>query len=157
MKNKKTSPNRKQLSANAKKPSSTSHHSRLRMWPSQPPRRHRCKSPALHADVIHDLNRFPYPFPNKSVRRDYLRQYYRTPGRQLKVMEELHRIAKPSALVDIVLPFYCAQQAHTDPTRRHFFGVHSFDYFIDERHGECRVSIFESRLLHCYRLSLKKS
>ena len=46
-------------------------------------------------------------------------------------MEELHRIAKPLALVTIVVPFYSHQQAHTDPTHRHFFGVHSFDYFID--------------------------
>jgi hypothetical protein len=46
-------------------------------------------------------------------------------------MEELHRITKPSALVTIIVPFFPHRFANTDPTHKHFFGLHSFDYFIE--------------------------
>ena len=84
-----------------------------------------------HADVIHDLNRFPYPFPDDHFDEIFCDNIIEHLDDVLKVMEEVHRIAKPSALVTIIVPFYPHQQAHTDPTHRHFFGVHSFDYFID--------------------------
>ncbi len=88
-------------------------------------------NPRSHADVIHDLNRFPYPFPDNQFDEIICDNIIEHLDDFLKVMEELHRIAKPSALVTVVVPFYSHQQAHTDPTHRHFFGVHSFDYFID--------------------------
>ena len=87
-------------------------------------------NPRSHADVIHDLNRFPYPFPDNHFDEIICDNVIEHLDDFLKVMEELHRIAKPLALVTIVVPFYPHQQAHTDPTHRHFFGVHSFDYFI---------------------------
>ncbi|HTR81820.1 MAG TPA: class I SAM-dependent methyltransferase [Bacteroidota bacterium] len=88
-------------------------------------------NPRSHADVIHDLNRFPYPFqPNRfnEIIADNVLEHL---DDVVRVMEELHRIATPSALVTIVVPFYAHRQANTDPTHRHFFGVHSFDYFIE--------------------------
>jgi SAM-dependent methyltransferase len=88
-------------------------------------------NPRSQADVIHDLNRFPYPFPDNHFDEIICDNIIEHLDDFLKVMEELHRIAKPLALVTIVVPFYSHQQAHTDPTHRHFFGVHSFDYFID--------------------------
>ncbi len=88
-------------------------------------------NPRSQADVIHDLNRFPYPFPDNHFDEIICDNVLEHLDDVLKVMEELHRIAKPLALVTIVVPFYSHQQAHTDPTHRHFFGVHSFDYFIE--------------------------
>jgi SAM-dependent methyltransferase len=88
-------------------------------------------NPRSQADVIHDLNRFPYPFPDNHFDEIICDNIIEHLDDFLKVMEELHRIAKPLALVTIVVPFYSHQQAHTDPTHRHFFSVHSFDYFID--------------------------
>ena len=88
-------------------------------------------NPRSHADIIHDLNRFPYPFPDNHFDEIICDNIIEHLDNFLKVMEELHRVAKPLALVTIVVPFYSHQQAHTDPTHRHFFGVHSFDYFID--------------------------
>ncbi len=132
MKNKKTSPNRKQLSANGKKPSSTYHILDFGCGLRKRPGAIGIDvNPRSHADVIHDLNRFPYPFPNNQFDEIICDNIIEHLDDFLTVMEELHRIAKPSALVTVVVPFYSHQQAHTDPTHRHFFGVHSFDYFID--------------------------
>ncbi len=87
-------------------------------------------NPRSQADVIHDLNLFPYPFPENHFDEIFCGNIIEHLDDFLKVMEELHRIAKSSALVTVVVPFYSHQQAHTDPTHRHFFGVHSFDYFV---------------------------
>jgi Uncharacterized protein conserved in bacteria len=88
-------------------------------------------NPRSHADIIHDLNRFPYPFPDNHFDEIISDNTLEHLEDVLKVMEELHRIAKPSALVTLIVPFFSHQQANTDPTHKHFFGVHSFDYFID--------------------------
>ena len=79
-------------------------------------------NPRSQADIMHDLNRFPYPFPDNHFDNiiEHLDDF-------LKVMEELHRVAKPPELVTTVVPFYSHQQAHTDLTQGRFFGVHSFD------------------------------
>ena len=88
-------------------------------------------NPRSQADVVHDLNRFPYPFtPNyfDEIICDNVLEHLED---VVKVMEELHRIAKPSAVVTIIVPFFSHRQANEDPTHRHFFGLHSFDYFVD--------------------------
>lgn len=88
-------------------------------------------NPRSHADVIHDLNRFPYPFSDNYFDEIICDNVIEHLDNVLKVMEELHRIAKPSAVVTVIVPFFPHRQANTDPTHKHFFGVHSFDYFID--------------------------
>lgn len=87
-------------------------------------------NPRSHADVIHDLNRFPYPFSDNEFDEIICDNVVEHLDDIIRVMEELHRIAKPSSLVTIIVPFHPHQQARTDPTHRHFFGVHSFDYFV---------------------------
>ena len=88
-------------------------------------------NPRSQADVIHDLNRFPYPFAQNNFDEIYCDNVIEHLDDVVKVMEELHRIAKPSALVTIIVPFFPNRYANTDPTHKHFFGLHSFDYFIE--------------------------
>jgi len=88
-------------------------------------------NPRSDADIIHDLDRFPYPFPDDHFDEVICDNVLEHLADLVKVMEEVHRIAKPSALVTIVVPFYPHRHANTDPTHKHFFGVHSFDYFIE--------------------------
>lgn len=89
-------------------------------------------NPRSLASVLHDLNQVPYPFPDNSfdevLCRDILEHLEDIPC----VMCEIHRIARPGAFVSITTPHFSCRNAFTDPTHRHFFGVHSFDYFTDE-------------------------
>jgi SAM-dependent methyltransferase len=88
-------------------------------------------NPRSQADVVHDLNRFPYPFPRNRFDEIYCDNVIEHLDDVVKVMEELHRIAKPSAIVTIIVPFFPNRYANTDPTHKHFFGLHSFDYFVE--------------------------
>ncbi|HTX18961.1 MAG TPA: class I SAM-dependent methyltransferase [Bacteroidota bacterium] len=88
-------------------------------------------NPRSSADIIHDLNTFPYPFPDSSFDEIYCDNVIEHLDDVVKVMEELHRIAKPAGEIVVIVPFFPHRQAHTDPTHRHYFGIHSFDYFVE--------------------------
>jgi SAM-dependent methyltransferase len=88
-------------------------------------------NPRSNADVIHDLNLFPYPFTDNHFDEVICDNVIEHLDDVLKVMEEIHRVAKPDAPVTIIVPFFAHRQASTDPTHKHFFGVHSFDYFVE--------------------------
>ena len=81
------------------------------------------------ADIIHDLNQFPYPFQNGSVDHIYLDNVLEHLDHPLSVMEELYRILKPHATVKIIVPYFRSPYAFADPTHKHFFTVDSFSYY----------------------------
>ncbi|HLP16840.1 MAG TPA: class I SAM-dependent methyltransferase [Bacteroidota bacterium] len=86
-------------------------------------------NPRSDADVVHDLNVTPYPFVSNYFDEILCDNVLEHLDNIVKVMSELHRLAKPSGKVTIVVPFFPHRQANTDPTHLHFFGIHSFDYF----------------------------
>jgi SAM-dependent methyltransferase len=88
------------------------------------------RNPQSHADVLHDLNQFPYPFPDNRFGMIVANNIMEHLDDVIAVMTELHRITGPNGIVEITVPFYPHRNASTDPTHRHWFGVHSFDYFV---------------------------
>ena len=88
-------------------------------------------NPRSQADVIHDLSKFPYPFSDNYFDEIVCDNVLEHLDDIVAVMEEMHRIGKQNALVRIIVPFFAHRNANTDPTHRHFFGVHSFDYFVE--------------------------
>ena len=105
-------------------------------------------NPRSDADIIHDLDIFPYPFPNNYFDEIYSDNVLEHLTDVLLVMNELHRIAKPKAKIFITVPFYAHRNASTDPTHKHFFGVHSFDYLIEgTNNSEFKYSAIHYELL----------
>jgi SAM-dependent methyltransferase len=86
-------------------------------------------NPCSQADVIHDLNRFPYPFEDSTFDEILADNTMEHLDDLPRVMEELHRIAKPRSLLTVTVPYFRARWAFVDPTHRHFFTVDSFGYF----------------------------
>lgn len=89
-------------------------------------------NPKTGADIIHDLNNYPYPFDPSTFDEIYADNVIEHLADVIKVMEELHRIAKPNALIKIDVPYFRAQWAFIDPTHKHFFTTESFSYFDPE-------------------------
>lgn len=89
------------------------------------------------ADVIHDLNVFPYPFEDASVDHVYLDNTLEHLDDVIKVMEEVYRIVKPGGSVKVIVPYFRSVWAFIDPTHRHFFTVSSFAFY-DPDHIICQ-------------------
>lgn len=95
-------------------------------------------NPRTCADVIHDLNVFPYPFETSSFDEIYADNTLEHLDNPIKVLEELYRISKSDALIRIDVPYFRAKWAYVDPTHKHFFTTESFSYF-DHSHINNRL------------------
>lgn len=89
-------------------------------------------NPDTDADIVHDLNQFPYPFDSSMFDEIYADNVIEHLDNVLKVMEELHRISKPGGILIIKVPYFRSRFAYIDPTHKHFFTTESFTYFDPE-------------------------
>ena len=86
-------------------------------------------SPDTDADIVHDLDRFPYPIADASFDQILLQDVLEHVSEPLRLFEELHRIARPGARVLLRTPHFSSLLAYSDPTHRHYFSalaIHSF-------------------------------
>ncbi|MCP4634075.1 MAG: methyltransferase domain-containing protein [candidate division Zixibacteria bacterium] len=81
------------------------------------------------ADIIHDMNIFPYPFPDQAFDGIRAVSVIEHLDNILEVMEELHRITRTGGVLKITVPFFTSRYAFTDITHKHVFTSRSFDYF----------------------------
>lgn len=82
-------------------------------------------------DVVWNLEKFPWPFKNNEfdlVITSYVIEHI---SDLIKLMEEIHRISKKNAIVDIRVPYFSHYGAYQDPTHKRFFILKTFDYFTD--------------------------
>jgi len=101
------------------------------------------------ADVVHDLNVFPYPWPDNSADEVVARHVLEHLEDIRKVMDELWRILKPGGQLLIYVPHFSHFQALTHPEHRHAFHYNSFQMFTpqsDERYTNCLWEVQRVRL-----------
>jgi ubiquinone/menaquinone biosynthesis C-methylase UbiE len=107
------------------------------------------KTPA--ASLIHDLNIFPYPFPDNSVEEILMDNVLEHLDNTIKVMEEIYRICKKEAIIVIKVPYFKSNSAYTDPTHKHFFTETSFKYFTKDNnlnfYTDARFEIINTKLI----------
>lgn len=86
-------------------------------------------NPRSGADVIHDMEVTPWPFENDAF--DYIRaiDVLEHVDNFIPAMEEIYRIARPNAEVEIRMPFMSSCNIATDPTHRRGATSRTFDYF----------------------------
>jgi len=87
-------------------------------------------NPRSRADLIHDLNRFPYPFADDSFDVVIAEHVLEHLDNVIGVVEEVHRIGRAGAKFYVEVPHFSSSEFFTDPTHRHSFSSRSFDYFV---------------------------
>ena len=89
-------------------------------------------SPLSDADVICDLETFPWPFDDDTFERVICSHVLEHLGDVIGAMREIHRVSKAGAAVEIETPYLTSWRSWTDPTHRHHFTLRSFDYFVEQ-------------------------
>ena len=90
------------------------------------------RSPQSAADVVWDLDCYPWPLADNRFSRIYMSHIIEHFQDVTLAMAEVHRVAKDGADVFIVTPHFSSHNSYTDPTHRRHLAVRSFEYFRAE-------------------------
>lgn len=85
------------------------------------------KAPGV--DLVYDLEKFPWPFPDNSVETAVCVHYIEHTKDIIKFMDELYRILKPGATIIIRAPYYNSMRAWQDPTHTRVISEATFFYY----------------------------
>ncbi len=75
------------------------------------------------ADVVHDLDAFPYPLEDDGFDQILMQDVIEHVREPYDVMRELHRIGRPGARLHLRTPHFSSVLAYSDPTHRHAFSA----------------------------------
>ena len=89
------------------------------------------KSKVKGVDVVHNLDKYPWPFPSNYFDEVYGRDAIEHLRDLNKAMKEIHRISKPNAKVRLIVPYWHSSGAFY-PNHYYFFNVDSMKFFTDE-------------------------
>ncbi|MCW5979799.1 MAG: class I SAM-dependent methyltransferase [Bryobacteraceae bacterium] len=92
------------------------------------------RNPAARADVICNLDRFPYPFRDSAFDELHAVHVIEHLEDVVRTMEEFHRLVRPGGRIRVVTPHYTDFSSFCDPTHRWHLNTFSFRYF-GENHG----------------------
>ena len=87
------------------------------------------RNPSSRADVLADLDRFPYPFRDSSFDALQAVHVLEHVSDVLRSMEEFHRVVKPGGEILVVTPHYTDFSSFCDPTHRWHLNSFSLRYF----------------------------
>lgn len=91
------------------------------------------------ADLLHDLNTYPYPFKDDSV-FDINCSHFVEHVKDLKqFIEECYRILVPGGHIYITAPYYTSIRAIQDYTHLRSICEFTFDYFSDDKLREMNI------------------
>ena len=116
------------------------------------------RNPRSKADVVADLDRFPYPFRDNAfggLRAIHVIEHV---SDVMKTMEEFHRLVRPGGVVTIITPHYTDFSSFCDPTHKWHLNTFSFRYFGEDNAGYGYYSHvrFRENFVHVKLLNLWK-
>jgi SAM-dependent methyltransferase len=89
-------------------------------------------TPDTRPDIVHDLDVIPWPFDDNRFERVRAIDVLEHLDDALAAMDEIHRVCRSGAIVEIALPHFSAANAYSDLTHRRAFGYFSFDPITGE-------------------------
>jgi SAM-dependent methyltransferase len=93
------------------------------------------RNPDAAADVLCDLDRFPYPFADDSFDRLVATHVIEHVRDVIQTMEEFHRLVRAGGRVSLTTPHYTDFSSFCDPTHRWHLNSFSFRYFGQDHGG----------------------
>ena len=84
------------------------------------------------ADIVADLEQFPWPFADNSVDEVFCSHYIEHTPNLISFANELYRIMKVGAKAEIIAPYYSSIRAWQDPTHLRAISENTYLYFSKE-------------------------
>lgn len=91
--------------------------------------------PGTAADIVWDLDQFPWPVESGAFDQVRLIHVIEHVGDVLRTMEEIHRVLRPGGQVIMETPHYTDFSSWCDPSHRWHLNTYSFRYFGDDNAG----------------------
>ena len=98
-------------------------------------------------DVVLDLDKEKRPFENDTFDRVYAHHVLEHLRNLSDVLAEIHRVCKPGAVIDVLVPYYTCVGAFGDPTHVRFFTYRTLEHFADTSDKE-RYTWFSATRFH---------
>ncbi len=93
------------------------------------------RNPNTRADILCDLDRFPYPFRDNSFDELHAIHVIEHVADVVRAMEEFHRLVRPGGRIHLATPHYTDFSSFCDPTHRWHLNSFSFRYFGEDHAG----------------------
>jgi len=90
-------------------------------------------SSETEADIVHDLDLFPYPIDDDSFDEILAQDVIEHVAEPIRMFDEFHRIAKTGAKIQLRTPHFSSVLAYGDPTHRHYFSTIAIRSFAEPR------------------------
>jgi ubiquinone/menaquinone biosynthesis C-methylase UbiE len=85
-----------------------------------------------NVDIVHDLNIFPWPIEDNTFDEIICQDTIQLFDNVIKIMEEIHRVGKPGAILKIRTPHFSHPNSFRDPMHKWHFTIDTFDYFTED-------------------------
>jgi len=89
-------------------------------------------NPNSSADIVHDLDMAPYPFPDNHADLIYAKQILEHLNNPKILIQEAYRILKPGGKLIIEVPHFSNSYAYGDPDHKRQFTYFTFDFLFSE-------------------------
>ena len=86
--------------------------------------------PASQADILHDLNQYPYPFEAASVDVIYAKHIIEHLALPRKFIHEFYRILKPGGTAYIETPHFSCRVAYSEPEHKLFYSYFMYNELL---------------------------
>lgn len=86
------------------------------------------KSPASAADIVWDLDDYPWPLDSNRFERIHLSHIIEHFRDAMRAMAEVHRVAAPGASVFITTPHFSSHNSYADPTHVRHLAAATFEH-----------------------------
>lgn len=88
--------------------------------------------PGELVDIVADLNVYPLPFEDDSIDSIVSSHCFEHLNNLIGLIEELHRILKPSGILEFTVPHVSNIEYFRDPTHVRPFTLGTMDYFVKD-------------------------
>jgi len=109
------------------------------------------KRSAPHVDVVHDLNKIPYPFDDNEFDRVEMSNIIEHLDNPLEVMNEIYRISMNGAVIRVITPHYSSHLSYGDMEHKHHIGYSAF--LSLQETGLIKIKRHKLYFTDCFRLA----